>query len=554
MVWLPPIWICLLLVTIGCGLLAVSALARLGGAHFRAPLSTFQVFWFGYAFLIAALQLGSTLVAVRWPLTGALVVCAALGYALQRRAIEQRLLSWWAHPRFTLSLLLSGMVVLMVVAARSAQPVSWYDSHLYHLQVVKWARTYPAVPGIANLHYRLAYNNSVHLFGALSDVFYKARAAHVANGFLIMVTAVQLVAHTLRPNHAGARLLAGFALLILPFVAGRIASNEVASLSSDLPLNLFCIVTVVELLAWRASRTRQDLPLALALSMATVAMTTKLGGAGMLAVTGLVALAAVARRADWKRRGLTLAALPALLLVGYFSRQIIMSGWLLFPAPIGNLHLSWSLPEAETLDQFRWVQSWARMPGREPAEVLDQGFAHWFEPWFEKRFAGSQEFVVLIMAGAVALARFAQPRAAQVSWQPAALTASIVSLVLWFRGAPDLRFGAGFFWTLLAVIGAPILAELLKERTGQLLGLALGLALSMWTGGLSGELAARGFWTKLPPVSRPRLEERELSPGLKALVTLDGADICGNEPLPCTPYPVHQRLRRPNDLSAGFLY
>lgn len=565
MVWLLPIWLCLLLITLGCGLLAVRALQRVGGESFRTPLSVFQVFWFGYAFLIAALQLASTVLPVRWPLTVALMVCAALGFALARQAVRRRLRSLWARRSFTLSLILCGVITVLVVAGRAAQPVSWYDTQLYHLQVVKWARTYPAVPGIANLHYRLAFDNSVHLFGALTDVFYKARAQHLANGFLCIVVAMQLLAKTLRPGNRRARLIAGFGILVLPFVLGRIASNEVASLSSDLPLNLMCVVIVLELLSWRSRGTRQDLALALALTLATVATTTKLGGLGMLAVTGLVALSAIVERdasspslrlrlrEGWQRRARALAVLPALLLCGYFARQVILSGWLLFPTPIGNLHLSWSLPEAETLDQFRWIQSWARMPGREPADVLDNGFMRWFEPWFD-RFSRAREFEVLGLSLALLVVRLAQPRAARLPWQPIALAATVVSLVVWFKGAPDLRFGAGFFWLLLAVIGAPMLGQLLAERTGQLLGLALGLALSLWTGGLSAELAYKGHWTRLPPVRPPKLEERELSPGLKARVTLDGADICANEPLPCTPYPVHQRLRRPGDLSAGFLF
>ncbi len=554
MVWLPLIWICLASMTLGCGLLVVSALVRFGGATFRAPLSTFQVFWFGYAFLIAVLQVCSTLVAVRRPVAGALMVCAVLGYAAQRRAVRLRLLSWWSRRRFTLGLLLSGLVTLALVAGRAAQKVGWYDTHLYHLHVVKWARTYAAVPGIANLHYRLAYNNSVHMFGALCDVFYAGRASHIANGLLVMVAVVQLAAHVLRPSQPHARLLAGFALLTLPFILGGITGGELASLSSDLPLNLFAILTVSELLAWRGDKARQDLRLALALSLAAVAVTTKLGGLGLLAVTGLAAVVVLVRRADRMRCAFALAALPALLLTSHMARQVIMSGWLLFPAPIGNLHLSWSLPEVETLDQFRWIQSWSRMPGREPADVLDHGFAHWFGSWFENHFAGSQECVVLLFAIALSLVRLAQPRGVRLPWHPVGLAAAVASLVLWFRGAPDLRFGAGFFWTLLAVIGAPLLAELLKERSGPLLGLALGLALTAWTGGLSVVLPSASYWTRLPRINVPPLKQLELSPGLTVQVPLGSSDRCGNAPLPCTPYPAHQRLRRANDLSAGFLY
>jgi hypothetical protein len=47
--------------------------------------------WFGYAFQILALQLGSTVLPVRWPLACALIACALLGPVLARDMIRTRL-------------------------------------------------------------------------------------------------------------------------------------------------------------------------------------------------------------------------------------------------------------------------------------------------------------------------------------------------------------------------------------------------------------------------------------------------------------------------------
>jgi hypothetical protein len=555
MILLLPIWLVLFLLLIGAGLLVVSALVRLGGPTFRGPVTTFQTFWFGYVFVLLLLEIWSLVLPIRRPTLFVLLAFAVLGFWLQRKAVLRRLSSFRAHPRFAAAVALLTVAVVLIVAARSAQPVGWYDTLLYHLQVVKWARTYAAVPGIANLHYRLAYNNSVHLFAALTDVFWTGRAAHIANGFLVSVVAVQFLTVVLRPLHRHARLRAGYCLLVLPYIFERIATNEVASLSSDLPLNFMCAVIVLELVSWdsRAGR-RSDLRVALAVALASVATTTKLGGAGMLVVSGLVALFALHTQGRSVPRALGLLALPVLVLIGYLARQSVLSGWLLFPAPIGNLHLPWSLPEAETLDQFRWIQSWARIAKREPAEVLDHGMWHWFEVWFP-RFASRREFIVLLVAGALAIYRLAQSKAKQLRWHTAALAASVLSLVVWFRGAPDPRFGAGFFWALLAVIAAPVLAELMRERTGRFVCLALALLLTYWTEGVAAELPSSDYGYKLKPIRAQKMRPPvEVSPGLTVGVPEGESDRCGNEPLPCTPYPVRQRLRRPADLGSGFLF
>lgn len=565
MFWLLLIWLCLFLTLVGCGLSLTTALRRLGGATFGAPVSTFQLFWFGYTFVILFLQLVSVVSPIGRPALSILTGVALAGFGAARAPVLARLRSFRMRPRLALAVGAAVVVTTLGVASRAAEGVDWYDTHLYHLQIVQWARAFPAVPGIANLHFRLAYNNSVHLFAALTDVWWKGQASHIANGLLVSVVTIQLAARSLASGHPRARAAAAFSLLVLPFVLARIwNSSEIASLSSDLALSMLCIVIVLELLQLR-SGPGGDLPLALLFGLASVATTTKLGGAGMLAVVGLLVARSLLRHGWSTRRALGLGALPALLLLGYLTRQIILSGWLLFPMPLGNLHLDWSLPEAQTVDQFRWIESWARMPYAQPAEVLDQGFWHWFAPWLE-RFRAAPELPALaatvmlacLRAGVMALAR----RRVDGFWrarEPAqivAAAAALVSLVLWFRGAPDLRFGAVFFWILLAAVGAPVLGEALKERAGASLALGLCFALSLALGGLDIKLPDRATWTEVAPIEPITPTERvRVSPGLQVHVPIGGGleDRCSNAPLPCTPYPAGQRLRRPRDLASGFL-
>lgn len=559
MLWLLPIWLFLFVMLVGCGLALVNGLQRLGGPSFRAPLSTFQLFWFGYAFALAFLQLNSLVQPIGKLTVCALALIALAGFYLSRRAVLGRLRSLRAHPRLLIAIAIAAIATALVVASRAAEPVAWYDTHLYHLQVVKWARSFPAVPGIANLHYRLAYNNSVHLFAALTDVFWKGRSSHLALGFLVSVLILQLGSCTLRTGTGQARAAAAFSLLVLPFVLARVWTTEISSLSSDLALGVICIVIVLELIRLRSRAATFDLSLALAFALAAVATTTKLGGAGMLVVVALLVLHTLITRGWSARRLVGLAIVPALVLLGYFTRQVILSGWLLFPAPIGNLHLAWSLPEAETIEQFRWIESWARIAKLEPAEVLDHGFWRWFDPWFE-RFSGSHELFLLLAAALVAwlrLARSSTLRArAESENSVVAALAALVSLLLWFRGAPDLRFGAVFFWLLLAAVSAPLLGEVLKERSGALLGLSLCLALSLWSGAFDVALPNRARITSIPPIkAKTPMSKLEVSPGLQVFTPEQASDDrCSNESLPCTPYPARQRLRRADDLSSGFLY
>jgi hypothetical protein len=557
MLWLFVIWPCLYVIVVGCGLLLVSALQRFGGPTFRSPVTTSQTFWFGYSLVILLLQLYSIVLPIRVPALVLLAVIAFAGFVVSRRRVAARLRSWRSHPRTVVAVAIVIWLAAVVMATRSIEDVGISDTHLYHLQVVKWARTYAAVPGIANLHYRLAYNNSIHLFAALTDVFWEGRATHIALGFLTGVVLVQLITRILRGGHARERVAAAFCLLVIPFVPCRGSSMSVSSLSSDMPLSQICIVIVLELLLLPPeTKVRRDLHLALLLVLAAVAMATKLNGLALLVVTATVVLISLLRRKWSLRRTVALIAAPALVLAGYFARQAILSGWLFFPAPHGNLHLPWSLPVAETLDQYRWIQSWARIPMKTPAEVLDQGFTHWFGQWADGAVK-TREFLILEATLAIGLYRLVKRSPKTTGAERAAVGAGALSLVLWFQGAPDIRFGAVFFWVLFGAIGGPLLAEAMKERAGQFLALAIAFALTNWTDGLAVNLTPPASWTTLPPVpNAASMKKVKVSPGLTVFAPADapGEARCSDSPLPCTPFPAKQRLRKPGDLGAGFLF
>ncbi|QNP52660.1 hypothetical protein H9L05_02570 [Hymenobacter qilianensis] len=73
--------------------------------------------------------------------------------------------SWQAfrHPR-NRYLLLASLSILAVLGIRllhqSTLAPANFDSGLYHFQTLKWLNEYPTVPGLGNLHGRLAFNSS----------------------------------------------------------------------------------------------------------------------------------------------------------------------------------------------------------------------------------------------------------------------------------------------------------------------------------------------------------------------------------------------------------
>src|SRR4051812_34732314 len=61
-------------------------------------------------------------------------------------------------------LIVTGVMVLCLVAILNAGPTMMDDTESYHIQMIKWIQEYGSVPGIANLHERYGFNSSWFAF------------------------------------------------------------------------------------------------------------------------------------------------------------------------------------------------------------------------------------------------------------------------------------------------------------------------------------------------------------------------------------------------------
>jgi len=545
-------WVALFGLLVGWGLFVLSLLARIRRG-LSGNLGIFPTLWLGYAGLLGFSLVLSLVMPIARPALVLAWLPALAGFAVQRRAVVHRLRELRARPRTTIVVGVVGLVAWLAVAYAACDRVTGYDTLLYHLQVVKWNATYAAVPGLANLHLRLGYDNSVHVFGALVDAFWQGEGVHATNGFLMAAVLSHWFAEILMARTPRGRLRQAFCLLTLPFLLAKLWYVEVASYSSDLPLAIFSLVLLLELISLpRVARDRLVVPVAYVLALAAVAATTKLGGMGLLVATAICA--AVLARVLGKRDVIAVVALPAVIVVGWLVRNAIVSGWLIFPV-FGKLPLPWAVSRAAAAEHLGWIESWARLPQQEPQQVLGHGFLHWFVPWFDG-FRQSHEMILLAAAAALLAWRIADGfavSAARRAGEWAAIGGCLLALAQWFVGAPDLRFGGFLFWALPAALLAPAIANAMRDATIRAFALAISLVACAWQGGLTPRIddVVPPLWKR--PVSPAKRHYVWEQTGPQTLVMSPlGTDQCNDAPLPCTPYPSTQTLRDPSSLGAGF--
>jgi hypothetical protein len=560
------LWLALFAVLLGWGLLAQSAIRGASRGAIHGALTTFQTMWLGYAALLLFLLVYSLVLPITRLSIPLVTMPAIAGLYLQRRVVMRRSLALRMNARTSTVIGVVIFVAALLVSYAACDRVTWYDTDLYHLQVVKWNATYPAVPGLANLHMRFGDDSSVHVFAAFVDAFWEGEAVHAMNGFFLAAVLAQWASEVFTARTPRGRLRQTYCLLTLPFLLQKLWTIEVASLSTDLPLAIYGLVLVLELLSLpRARRERLLLSLLLILALATVAVTTKLGGLAFLAVASVAVLGLIWRGIR-ARTSLVLLGAPALVLVVWLVRNAIVSGWLLFPV-FGRLPLPWSVPQNIAENHLRWIQSWARLPQQMPDDVLGHGFFHWFRPWFEL-FRQTHEMILLGFAAALLAFRAAQRplrSAASRAGQWAAFAACAFGVLQWFVGAPELRFGAYLMWMLPVVLFAPMVAGAMREQTGRAFVIALALIGCAWSGGLSPRVNAvvPKLVGRPPAPTKANVVWAETGPGTRVLTPKAPEpktdqppqppdDRCGDAALPCTPYPGTQTLRDTHDLGAGF--
>lgn len=547
--------------------------ARLGCLQSGAgwsPRDFFRSFWIGFGVLLAVTQFYSLL----FPLNGLFLMLAAAvalpGLCLQVRAAWARRSVSAAAPTWRTFLFWMLLVLCALRIAAGLGMVEWggaYDSDLYHFGAVRWAKEYPAVPGLANLFSPLGLNSTYLLYAAIVDhgCWYR-HAAWIVPGVFVLLFVAQLL-WTCLCDPAALQRTRVCALLLLGYAALQIC-GMVPSLYYDRPAALCLCVALLELvqLAPGSAPARETMTgLFVMLLLAAVSVSIKPVGlisAALLGALGVV----LACRLPWRAAWLWVLAVPAALALGMLARNAILSGWLLYPVPHGQLAVSWAVPERSSSTEagavmhsvgsgFEMFRAWARQPGPNYRQALGRGIESWLPAWWEHNRNAIE--LKLLGGGLFLLVLGLWPGSRRVPFGLLhfAVLLTGANLVFWFCTAPDLRFGEGYFWLWFALAGTLALLRLGKPQpmfalAGMLAFAALLLARPGWA------WPEKIGWWHIGHACEARYHTVTIhngqQPALNVLVP-DNDDRMGDAPLPNTPYPQDSLCCRvPGDLRHGF--
>lgn len=530
--------------------------------HVDRPRNPFLGCWFGLFCLCVALLLLSFCV----PLNGytALTLVLVGLFGVPRSVREGRALFAREGGPSGRVFLAGTLLVVLVVAAAAAYsdwPVHQYDTDLYHAQIVRWLNTYGMPWGLGNLHSRLAHGSAwLDAAAMLDNGPWDGRSAWIMPGLLVCLTGLYLLHEICFSPHAWARMYALFVCPFVLFVPESIRPNLYYDVAS---LNVHCLVVLEALYLWLdPPDCRQRSTTDAAVMMVALAAFSFM----IKPLTQITVVASSLFALWWLKRWhlLTWRAviriwwLPALAGTLWVGRNLVLSGWPLFPVPVWPFPFDWTMAREGVQANYTAVRGYARMWGQYEA-AMRHGITYWFPTWLDHQM-GKDSFRTLFLLSLV-VGCLGWWRVFRRRRETGALLIFIwqsVALAGWFGMAPDPRFGFGFAWSF----GASGAALAVRNRTWSpraitrlvvwgciAMTLLLGVRLGM-------DLAKAPHSLFLPGVIPPRpVVEHRLEGGghpFVVRVPVEG-DRCGNAELPCANIlPKNLCLRFPGDLGQGF--
>jgi len=385
----------------------------------------------------------STIISLFFPIGAyalAITILLCAGLVLFIKGELLRLFSILEQKRTIILLALPFIAVAFLIALN--QPYK-YDSGLYHVQTIKWIEAYPVVPGLANLHGRLGFNpNSFTLF-ALTSLFTVFGQEIFSVNFVVfaMLTIyfINKLSTIFKTNYfSNIFLLFQILFITLIFLFDDLSSPTPDFLSIAIPIFVFARLIEIEQRQSQAG-IKTFIPIII---LCCYVFTVKLATLPLLL---MVILLLVKYKPGAKNIVLLLSA-SAIILVPWLVRNVILTGWLVYPLPSVNLFsFDWQVPVASVILEKYGVTGWARDPGLHYVMAAKMGLAGWVPIWWAQLTLWGK---FLVIAGFVCpllifVTQFAK------KFKEAFITNAIIAtafcgVVFWFFLAPDFRFGQAF--------------------------------------------------------------------------------------------------------------
>ncbi len=512
--------------------------------HSRAPASVPITMIIGFVVINFLAALFSLFINLGWLSQMIFFLLGVSLFLIFRK--KQTFFPRFEFSRLSIPVLCLGLLLFLLVLELTTHPASNPDTGIYHAQAIRWMETFPAVPGLGNLHSRFAYNSNWLVLNALfSFRFMNLQSFHVLPGAFVLVTMLffleGMYKFTKGERTAG-NIIRSLSIPLFFFIMG----SEVSSPGTDLPSTIMICITVILLVEstnkqHSEDRHEREFVEILILLLCFYSITVKLSSAPLLLLGILVLVTMFRKNRSTVHKALIIAIV---FMIPWLARNLITSGHWIYPLPsisILSPNWDWKIPLESVINEKDVIIAWARIPRADTGYVLSLSMVGWMQEWFENLTRNQSILVVAAFASPLIMGinfLFFMKKQEPRSWYLVTYCVIYVSLLFWLLTAPDIRFGYGILLMSILLAFCPFLSWA-SDQSGlrKAASVSLLLVLTLYLGSVlyrsfdSQSLSVR----YLLPADYGSLATQPCSISGYTLFCAQYYDACWYEPFPCIP-------------------
>ncbi len=385
-----------------------------------------------------------------------------------------------------------GIALLILVCAYFTSRGNYlYDTNLYHAQCIRWLEEYGIIKGLANLQSRAAYNSSFFCLSALYSMKYVfGQSMHAVQGFMALLlglTCMDIGKLWKRKKP----LLSDFARIGAIYYL-TLLYGELISPSSDYAVMIILFYTVISWLDLLEKKETSTVPYSLICVLNVYTVTVKLT-AGLIFILLIKPIYLLIKEKKGKEIACYLF-MGSLVIAPYLIRNVMISGWLLYPwSGLDLFSVDWKVPgEVADADSFQ-ICAWGR--GIHEYGMYEAGPAKWLPGWFASMLSVTEKGLILADVAALIVLigkiveQFIRRKAGE--WDKLLVMITMAaSYLFWQFSAPLPRYGYAYILLLILLVFGDFYIRLCGNGKQVLLFALLG-TFFLW----KGMVLARGVWS-----------------------------------------------------------
>lgn len=338
-----------------------------------------------------------------------------------------------------------GMILL--IAFFTSRGNFHTDTNIYHAQNIRLYEEYGIIKGMANLQLHYGYNSLYLAFAAVMSLSWLLPwSLHTTTGFIEIILCLYALHHLKGFKEHKSHLEDAGCIAILLYALINVTGSM--SPATDYPTMFLSIYMVSVWL--RGVEEKAHYSVYALLSVFAVFLGVMKLSAIAMAFVAVYPAWLLLKEKKWKEISLYLG-LGVLVLAPYLIRNVILSGWLIYPfEAIDLFQVDWKVPLSYLLVDAYQIKVWGRC--LYDISLIDMPMREWFPIWLNHQERYEQMFLAANVIGIGLTACnlvYKWIKKIEIRVELVVLYLGLfASAVLWFVQAPFIRYGLGFLLVL----------------------------------------------------------------------------------------------------------